>query len=157
MAAVPLELSKPCASPSASWMTTPLNFRADAALSYARAGAHRDAERLIREYDRATAGRHVSPGLAAMARLAVRDYAKARALLEQAMDIRASGTDPMPLLLIRRNSWVDPVLEQPEWRSLRERLGDANWNVAAGAALHDESLEQRFARIKPGDRPRMSR
>ena len=29
----------------------------------------------------------------------------------------------MPLLLIRRNSWADPVLEQAEWRSLRARLG----------------------------------
>jgi tetratricopeptide (TPR) repeat protein len=102
------------------------NFRVDAALSYTRAGAHMDAARLIRQFDRATAGRYVSPGLAAMARLAVRDYAKARALLEQAMNARGSGVDPMPLLLIRRNSWADPVLEQPEWRSLRERLGGAN-------------------------------
>ena len=104
----------------------PLNFRADAALSYARAGAHTEAARLIREFDRATAGRHVSPGLAAMARLAVRDYAKARELLEQAITTRASGADPMPLLLIRRNSWADPVLERPEWQSLRERLGGTN-------------------------------
>jgi hypothetical protein len=104
----------------------PRNFRADAALSYARAGAHRDAERLIREFDRGTAGRHVSPGLAAMARLAVRDYAKARKLLEHAIDTRASGMDPMPLLLIQRNSWRDPVLEEPEWQSLRARLGGSN-------------------------------
>ena len=105
---------------------TPPNFRADAALSYARAGAHTEAARLVREFDRGTAGRHVSPGLAAMARLAVRDYAKARELLEQAIATRASGADPMPLLLIRRNSWADPVLEQPEWQSLRTRLGGAS-------------------------------
>ena len=105
---------------------TPLNFRADAALSYARAGAHSDVERLIRTFDQATAGHHVSPGLAAMARLAVRDYANARELLERAIDTRAAGMDPMPLLLIRRNSWADPVLEQPEWQSLRIRLGGAH-------------------------------
>ena len=104
----------------------PPNFRADAALSYARAGAHHDAERLIQQFNRATADRHVSPGLAAMARLAVRDYANARKLLEQAIDARASGMDPMPLLLIQRNSWADPVLDQPEWQSLRARLGGAN-------------------------------
>jgi TolB-like protein/DNA-binding winged helix-turn-helix (wHTH) protein/Flp pilus assembly protein TadD len=104
---------------------TTRNFRADAALSYARAGAHTEAERLIREFDRATTGRHVSPGLAAMARLAVRDYVNARKLLEQAIDTRASGMDPMPLLLIQRNSWADPVLDQPDWRSLRARLGGA--------------------------------
>jgi hypothetical protein len=109
-----------------SGRNAPLNFRADAALSYARAGAHRDAERLIREFDRGTAGRHVSPGLAAMARLAVRDYANARKLLEHAIDTRARGMDPMPLLLIQRNSWADPVLEEPEWQSLRARLGGSN-------------------------------
>jgi len=104
---------------------TTRNFRADAALSYARAGAHTEAERLVREFDRAAVGRRVSPGLAAMARLAVRDYAKARKLLEQAIETRASGMDPMPLLLIQRNSWADPVLDQPEWQSLRARLGGA--------------------------------
>lgn len=102
---------------------TTQNFRTDAALSYARAGAHADAERLIRDFERATAGRHVAPGLAAMARLAVRDYANARRLLEQVIATRSSGMDPMPLLLVRRNSWADPVLEQPAWRSLRARLG----------------------------------
>lgn len=101
----------------------PWNFCVDAALSYARAGAHTDAERLIQSFVRGTAGHYVAPGLAAMARLAVRDYATARKLLEQAIDNRVNGMDPMPLLLIQRNSWADPVLEQPEWQSLRARLG----------------------------------
>jgi hypothetical protein len=85
-------------------------------LSYAGAGALKGAERL--QFDGATAGRRVSPGLAAMARLAIRDYANARKLLEYAIDTRASGMDPMPSLLIQR---------PPEWQSLRARLGGARW------------------------------
>lgn len=42
---------------------------------------------------------------------------------EQAIAARAGGMDPIPLLLIRRNTWSDPILEQPEWRALRARLG----------------------------------
>jgi hypothetical protein len=30
--------------------------------------------------------------------------------------------DPMPLEQIRRNTWSDPVLEQPAWRDLRSAL-----------------------------------
>ncbi|HEX6994902.1 MAG TPA: winged helix-turn-helix domain-containing protein [Gammaproteobacteria bacterium] len=101
---------------------TTRNFRADAALSYARAGAPEDAARLIREIEEDSAGRHIGPGLAAMMRLAVGDYAGARELLDEAIAARADGMDPMPLFLIARNSWADPVLEQPEWRALRERL-----------------------------------
>lgn len=57
-----------------------------------------------------------------MTRLAVRDYAGARALLEQALETRTAGMDPVPLVLIARNNWADPVLETPEWRALRARL-----------------------------------
>lgn len=101
---------------------TTRNFRADAALSYASAGASADAERLIRAIEEDSVGRHIGPGLAAMMRLAVRDYAGARELLDDAIAARSDGMDPMPLFLIARNSWADPVLEQPEWRALRERL-----------------------------------
>ncbi|HEX7080757.1 MAG TPA: winged helix-turn-helix domain-containing protein [Gammaproteobacteria bacterium] len=102
---------------------TTRNFRVDAALSYARAGARADAERSIREFERASAGRRIEPGLDAMAALALGQYARARETLEQAVATRASGMDPIPLLLIRRNTWADPVLEQPEWQTLRARLG----------------------------------
>lgn len=99
------------------------NFRADAALSYARAGAQADAERSIRAFERANAGCRIEPGLAAMARLALRDYAGARSILEHAIAEREAGMDPIPFLLIRRNTWADPVLEEPEWRELRARFG----------------------------------
>lgn len=102
---------------------TTRNFRVDAALSYARAGSRSDAERSIREFERASVGRRIEPGLAAMAALALGRYARARELLEQAIAARAGGMDPIPLLLIRRNTWSDPILEQPEWRALRARLG----------------------------------
>lgn len=99
------------------------NFRVDAALSYARAGRHDDAERLMGAFDAASAGRRVDPGLAAMARLALRDDAGAREHLERAIAERHDGLDPMPLTLVRLNSWRIPALEQREWHDLRERLG----------------------------------
>jgi hypothetical protein len=60
-----------------------------------------------------------------MTRLAVGQYGTARDLLEQALETRETGMDPMPLFLIRRNSWRDPVLDEPSWRALRARLGGA--------------------------------
>jgi DNA-binding winged helix-turn-helix (wHTH) protein/tetratricopeptide (TPR) repeat protein len=98
------------------------NFRVDVALSYARAGAHAQAQRLVAEFEAASAGRRVDPGVAAMARLALRDYVAAREFLERAIVERHDGLDPMPLTLIRLNSWNDAMLEQPEWRELRARL-----------------------------------
>jgi hypothetical protein len=41
----------------------------------------------------------------------------------QALAERGSGADPMPLLLIRENSWNDPQLERQAWRQLRGQLG----------------------------------
>jgi tetratricopeptide (TPR) repeat protein len=98
------------------------NFRVDAALSYAHAGMGADAERLIKDFDSASVGRRVDLGLAAMARLAVRDYDGARVYLEQTLVERRDGLDPMSPTLIALNSWNDPTLEQPSWRNLRERL-----------------------------------
>lgn len=102
---------------------TTRNFRADAAVFYACVGAHGDAERLIYEFERVNGSGRVEPGLAVMTRLALRDYATAQAILEQAIAARAVGMDPIPCLLIRRNTWADPVLEEPKWRQLRARLG----------------------------------
>jgi tetratricopeptide (TPR) repeat protein len=90
---------------------TTRNFRADAA------------ERWIYEFERVNGSGRVEPGLAVMTRLALRDYATAQAILEQAIAARAVGMDPIPYLLIRRNTWADPVLEEPKWRQLRARLG----------------------------------
>jgi tetratricopeptide (TPR) repeat protein len=101
---------------------TTRNFRTDVALSYARIGLRRDAERLILEFETSTAGQYVPPAVAAMARLALRDYAAAHRLLEDVIATGADGMDPVPLALIRRNSWSDPVLDEPAWRELRARL-----------------------------------
>lgn len=102
-----------------------LTLRAHAALSYARAGSPADAQRLVDDIDQATRGQHVAPALAAMTHLAVGQYGTAQALLERALETRETGMDPMPLFLIRRNSWRDPVLDEPSWRALRARLGGA--------------------------------
>lgn len=98
------------------------SFRLDAALSYAHAGARADAERLVAEFERRSAGQHVDSSLQAMAALARGDHAAARAAVERALTTRTVGADPLPLAQIRENTWSDPALELPEWRELRERL-----------------------------------
>jgi TolB-like protein/DNA-binding winged helix-turn-helix (wHTH) protein/tetratricopeptide (TPR) repeat protein len=97
-------------------------FRLDAALSYAHAGAHEDAARLVGDFMRHAQGYRVDPGLEAMAALALGDYEHARTALQTAITMRTNGMDPMPLEQIRRNTWSDPVLEQPAWRDLRSAL-----------------------------------
>jgi tetratricopeptide (TPR) repeat protein len=99
------------------------NFRLDAALLYARAGDLDAARRLVGEFTAASAGMHGDAALQALASLALRDYASARGQVMQALAERGSGADPMPLLLIRENSWHDPQLERQEWRQLRGQLG----------------------------------
>jgi DNA-binding winged helix-turn-helix (wHTH) protein/tetratricopeptide (TPR) repeat protein len=98
------------------------NFRLDAALLYARAGEHTAAQRLVSEFNRTSTAWHADPGVAAMANLAQRDYAGARRNIIKALAERGRGADPMPLLLIRENSWNDPELDKQEWRDLRRQL-----------------------------------
>jgi hypothetical protein len=81
-------------------------------------GASADAERLAREIEEDSVGRHIGPGLAAMMRLAVRYYAGARELFHEALGRHGSDA----AVLDARNSWADPVLEQLEWCALRKRL-----------------------------------
>lgn len=102
-----------------------LNFRVDAAYSYASAGARADAERLIAEFRRGVAGYHVDAGLEAMALLALGEHDRARDAIRAALVDRGAGMDPLPFALIRQNTWSDPTLEQPEWVALRADLGPA--------------------------------
>jgi TolB-like protein/DNA-binding winged helix-turn-helix (wHTH) protein len=98
------------------------NFRVDAALSYAAAGAPEDAARMLQAFTAGLKGGHVDPGLRAMTHLAAGRHELARAELETLISKRDAAMDPMPLLLIRQNAWSDPVLETPEWLRLRRQL-----------------------------------
>jgi hypothetical protein len=57
-----------------------------------------------------------------MASLALRDYPAARRNVIRALAERGGGADPMPLFLIRENSWSDPELDTQDWRELRRHL-----------------------------------
>jgi TolB-like protein/DNA-binding winged helix-turn-helix (wHTH) protein/Flp pilus assembly protein TadD len=98
------------------------NFRVDAALSYARAGAPADAERLVQAFRQSTKARHVDAGLDAMAHLALGNYQLARDRIESVISQREAAIDPLPLLLIRQNIWSDPILDSAEWVRLRKQL-----------------------------------
>lgn len=98
------------------------SFRVDAAISYRRAGAHADAERLIVEFRRATKGTHVDPAVLAMSFIALGDDERARALIREAIEKRREGMDPLPMMFIARNVWSVPMLEAEPWIELRARL-----------------------------------
>jgi DNA-binding winged helix-turn-helix (wHTH) protein/tetratricopeptide (TPR) repeat protein len=98
------------------------SFRVDAAISYRRAGAHADAERLVVEFRRGTKGTHVDPAVLAMSFIALGDDERARALVLEAIEKRHEGMDPFPMMLIARNIWSVPMLEAESWLALRARL-----------------------------------
>jgi DNA-binding winged helix-turn-helix (wHTH) protein/tetratricopeptide (TPR) repeat protein len=97
-------------------------FRVDAAISYMRAGAQADAERLVVEFRRGSKGTHVDPAMLAMSFIALGDYERARAQIVEAIEKRYEGMDPFPLMLIERNIWSVPMLESKPWLDLRARL-----------------------------------
>jgi len=97
-------------------------FRVDAAISYMRAGAHADAERLVVEFRRGTKGMHVDPAMLAMSFIALGDDERARSLVLEAIGKRHEGMDPLPLMFIARNIWSVPMLETAPWLDLRTRL-----------------------------------
>jgi DNA-binding winged helix-turn-helix (wHTH) protein/tetratricopeptide (TPR) repeat protein len=98
------------------------NFRLDAALLYARAGDVAATYRLAGAFNRTSTAWHADAGLSAMASLALRDYPAARRNVIRALAERGGGADPMPLFLIRENSWSDPELDTQDWRELRRHL-----------------------------------
>ncbi len=101
-------------------------FRVDAAISYMRAGAQADAERLVVEFRRGTRGTHVDPAMLAMSFIALGDHERARAQIVEAVEKRHEGMDPFPLMLIERNIWSVPMLETKPWLDLRARLRSAD-------------------------------
>lgn len=111
-----------------------LGFRLDAALSHARMGARADAERLVRSFQVATQGRHIDPGVQAMIYMALDDHGRAYERVQAALNERPRAMDPYPLLLIRHNSWSDPILDRQDWRILREQLAYKPSNAAPNTA-----------------------
>jgi len=94
------------------------------AYAYSRLGRREDAARIFAEIEAAT-GRTVGAGVWAMAYLAVGDSDAARAALEEALGKIENGEPDegfYNLMNLRLNCLRDPVLEQPVFVGLRERL-----------------------------------
>ena len=92
---------------------------AHAAYIYSLLGAGEDAERLVAQIDT----RAVGLAADALARLALGDYRDALRVLERLAVRPIDGADRELAMDIAANVWLDPVLNEPAFRDVRERLG----------------------------------
>jgi TolB-like protein len=99
---------------------------ADVAASYRSVGAVADALRMLEVYGRLSEGVHVSPAVRAAALLAADDGERALEQARAALEARRLGMDPFRTMLIARNLWSLPALEQPEWIEVRRRLSTSD-------------------------------
>jgi hypothetical protein len=95
---------------------------ADLAVSYRRAGAIADAERLSHAFLQNIEGLHVNPAMLVVAFLASGDDERALRQARVAIESRPLGMDPFQLMVIQRNVWSLPVLEQPQWLEVRAEM-----------------------------------
>jgi hypothetical protein len=67
-------------------------------------------------------GLHVNPAMLVVAFLASGDDERALRQARVTIDERPLGMDPFQLMVIQRNIWSLPVLEQPQWVELRAQM-----------------------------------
>jgi pentatricopeptide repeat protein len=90
-----------------------------------------EAERIFRRFEQLDAALPFSDATWATVHLARGDedlaYESLEAAVETAEEIRAGGSDVDPgfynLMMLLQNVWHDPVLEEPRFVELRDRLG----------------------------------
>src|SRR6185295_10755309 len=92
-----------------------LSASADLAVSYRSLGSVADARRMLDAFGRLSQGTHVSPAVRAAALLADDDSEGALDQARAALETRTLGMDPFRTMLLARNLWSLPALEQPEW------------------------------------------
>jgi TolB-like protein len=100
-------------------------FLPELAYSYSRIGRAADAERIAAEVEQAGSGIEIGSGGRTMIALAVGDRARAVEELEAAIiKIESHQIDEgfFNLMNVRMNPTADPVLEEPEFVALRDRL-----------------------------------
>jgi adenylate cyclase len=100
-------------------------FLPELAYAYARIGRRADAERIVVEIEQAPAGVEIGSGGRTMMYLALGDRARAVDELEAAIvKIENHRIDQgfFNLLNVRMNVTADPLLEEPEFVALREKL-----------------------------------
>ena len=95
-----------------------------AAYAYARAGSPEDARRLFNQIQERAKTSRIPPQSWVYAYLAVGDYTQALYWLDVAAD--TWNSIPVALVYIRENIFHDPVLEQPEFVAVRQKIGFKN-------------------------------
>ncbi len=91
------------------------------AYAYRQMGLNEDADRFLTEFDQIASERHVAPGAKVVASLARGDDEQALQYLEALVSESAGGEWLMGQ--VKANDLSDPVLEEPRWQEIRDRLG----------------------------------
>ena len=98
----------------------PTGWVALMAEAYGRADSPDDAARLIADLERREQAAPIDNADWAMAALAMREYEEAMRRLRAAIEARE--LTPGVLQTIKANFYQDPVLEEPQWRALRDQI-----------------------------------
>ena len=93
------------------------------AYSYGLAGSREDASRLFNRLELAAATVHIDEQAWGQAYLAIGEHQQALNYLDAAANNKAGNPPNVSTNFIRLNSWNDPVLDEPEFVAVRERLG----------------------------------
>jgi tetratricopeptide (TPR) repeat protein len=96
--------------------------RADVVYGYGLLGQREDAQRAFEFVTELSADQYVDPVVWAWAYMGMGDYDEALIRLNAAAENPQLITDPIAALFTRLNFWSDPVLEQPEWVEVRNKL-----------------------------------
>ena len=104
------------------WGDAPTDRLGQIALAYSHVNRPQDAQRVFNELQRRARGTNgnVGDNIWAMAYLALGDYDEALQRLESLMD--DDSVAYAQLGQIKANDYNDPVLEQPRWQELRDRI-----------------------------------
>ena len=93
------------------------------AYGYARSGQPEDAKRVIAKVENMIGDRFVDPIVWVWRHLATGDPRQALQWLTKAVERPEYRQEVFVRGFIKQNSWVDPILDQPEFVAMRNRLG----------------------------------
>ncbi len=99
--------------------------------AYAHLDRRQDVVRLFNKLAEREKDRPVRQATWALAYLALENYEEALQRLEAAVNNPPAFGGLFSLGDIKANPYADPVLEQPRWRALRDRIGASSDETAA--------------------------
>ncbi len=92
------------------------------AYAYERLGQREDAKKVINKVEAMIGDRFVDPIVQVWANLAIGDHGQALQWLKQSVEKPEYRQEVFVRTFIKENAWSDPVLDQPEFVALRDRL-----------------------------------